>query len=77
MAASKPIARLLAALAVLLGGVFATGPVRAATLPAATKDCSPTRIPGRTVTFAPRKQPLSMTTGAAMGGKAACSGWSW
>ena len=33
MAASKPVARLLAALASLLGGVFAQGPARAATLP--------------------------------------------
>ena len=33
MAASKPIARWLAALAGLLGGVFATAPARAATLP--------------------------------------------
>jgi Protein of unknown function (DUF3570) len=33
VAASKPFARLLAALAGLLGGVFAAGPVRAATLP--------------------------------------------
>ena len=34
MAANKPIARLLAALAGLLGGVFATQPARAVTLPA-------------------------------------------
>lgn len=34
MAASKPLARLLAALAGLLGGVFATAPARAVTLPA-------------------------------------------
>ena len=33
MAASKPIARLLAALASLLGGVFVANPTRAATLP--------------------------------------------
>ena len=47
------------------------------TLPAATNERAPIRIPGRSVAEAPTNEPRSITTGAAIAGKWACRGWSW
>src|SRR6185436_13078055 len=47
------------------------------TLPAATNERAPIRMPGRSVAAAPTNEPCSITTGAAIAGNCACSGWSW